>query len=199
MPTAGLISNVMRLMRRGQATTALLMSLLVAFLAFVAANSGGDAASLKAGHVFDDRLIVTMRTTPTGGGEAEKTSSAALSTSRVFAMSTVLGVQSATVLSDLSPVVLLKLEMNSSGDTNRVIKEVSSMDGVLHVERDSWVSKFDDTELRPNDAMYSRLYGMEKLQMPKAWSKYGTGSQDIVVCVIDTGYICVRATGCWSS
>ena len=173
-------------LRRGQATRTALLSL-TAILACVAAKSGEDAASLKAGHVFDDRLIVTMRTT-TGGGEAEKTSSAALSTSRVFALSTVLGVQSATILSDLSPVVLLKLGKYSE-DTNRVIKVVSSMDGVLYVERDSWVSKFD-TELRPNDALYSQLYGMEKLQMPKAWSKYGTGSQSIVVCVIDTGYAC---------
>ncbi len=38
----------------------------------------------------------------------------------------------------------------------------------------------------PNDAKYSSLWGMEKIDMPSAWGS-STGSQSVVVAVIDTG------------
>jgi len=139
-----------------------------------------DAASTEFSDIIFDRIIVTLKS-----GDEREMSTSRPSASAVFALSTVLGVRSAAVLSELSPVVLLKLRKNSNIYT--VIREVSSMDNVLYAEPDRWVEKANQAEIRPNDTLYGQLYGMEKIGMPKAWAKYGTGSPDIVVCVIDTG------------
>ena len=173
--------------RRCASAASLFLSLALAFLACVDSDPLGDA-SVKAGHAVKDRLLVTMRT----HSDDEKASSVGPSSSSVFALSTVLGIQSATTVSNTSPVLVLKLEKNA--DIDRVIKDVSSMDSVLYAEPDMWVEQSSaaaNDQLRPNDDLYSDfLYGMEKIEMPKAWAKYGTGSRDIVVCVIDSGCVC---------
>lgn len=43
-----------------------------------------------------------------------------------------------------------------------------------------------ETQVVPNDAKYSSLWGMNKIDMPTAWES-STGSQSVVVAVVDTG------------
>eukprot|EP00928_Gymnodinium_smaydae_P091750 TRINITY_DN7548_c0_g1_i1.p1 TRINITY_DN7548_c0_g1~~TRINITY_DN7548_c0_g1_i1.p1 ORF type:complete len:1237 (+),score=289.09 TRINITY_DN7548_c0_g1_i1:154-3711(+) len=42
--------------------------------------------------------------------------------------------------------------------------------------------------VRPNDPLYSKLWGLERIEAPEAWSSFvGTGASGVVVAIIDSG------------
>lgn len=60
-------------------------------------------------------------------------------------------------------------------------------DAVEFVEPNYWVYAFrDGEEPKPNDPTWPVLWGIEKIRGPEAWTET-TGSEEVVVAVIDTG------------
>ena len=111
----------------------------------------------------------------------------------VSILSTLPGVMSAHIISRGAGVALLELSPDT--DTQAAIESIRSIPGIKYVEEDIpvTIAQLNDIGLpsaieTPNDSLYSQQYGLEKLQMPQAWQKYGHGDgSSVVVCVIDTG------------
>mgnify|MGYP006273526373 FL=1 len=70
---------------------------------------------------------------------------------------------------------------------------LSTLAGYRYVEPNflAWVDSTEGDsqtlETRPNDPRYDDLYGMERIEAPKAWDVTTGGNSDVVTVVIDTG------------
>jgi len=62
------------------------------------------------------------------------------------------------------------------------IAKLESLEEVIYAEPDYIVKAVEE----PNDPYYPEQWGLEKIRAPEAWD-YTTGSQELVVAVIDTG------------
>lgn len=83
---------------------------------------------------------------------------------------------------NVGDIVLIHLK---SRDRQAVLNTISALQAnpyVVYAEPDYLM----DLDIIPNDQYYDNLWGLKKIDAPRAWEKF-TGSGDVVVGVIDSG------------
>ena len=133
---------------------------------------GGKADSRR-------RLIITLQTSPN-----DKTSEVdPMTISTLAEISSLANVKNVRKISPRAGVHLVTL--SSAKEAKQTMREMKKNDRVKSVEYDDILSINDFT---PDDPYFQNgnLWGIEKISAPSAWD-VGTGSKDVVVCVIDTG------------
>jgi hypothetical protein len=74
------------------------------------------------------------------------------------------------------------VDLESGVDPQEALQELLDSGLVESAELDAEVS----IDLRPDDARFDELWGMETIEAEMAWDAT-TGSDDVIVCVVDTG------------
>ena len=133
-------------------------------------NLRGDAES---------RIILTLQTSPND----ETSDVDPLTISALAEISSLANVKNVRKISPRAGIHLVTL--SSAKEAKQTMQEMKKNDRVKSVEFDGILSINDFT---PDDPYFQNgnLWGIEKINAPSAWD-VGTGSKDVVVCVIDTG------------
>lgn len=73
--------------------------------------------------------------------------------------------------------------------TKALIKRLKENPDVVCVTPNYLMSPLSDTDANiPNDPMWPEQWGLQRIRLPEVWA-YGTGSEEVVVAVVDTGII----------
>jgi subtilisin family serine protease len=121
-----------------------------------------------------DSFIVTLKKKP-GAVSAQA--------STLSAISSLNNVQFVEKISSQAGVHLVKI--NSPDGAASTIANLKIMDGVENVEENR-IKFIHDFIAKETLLDLGYQWGVQKIRAPAAWT-FGTGSRDIVVCVIDTG------------
>ncbi|MEZ4770747.1 MAG: S8 family serine peptidase [Caldilineales bacterium] len=81
---------------------------------------------------------------------------------------------------------LVRVRLSGQTPVEEAIAALKDSPFVEYAEPDFIVHTQDDPPPPTNDPLYGQLWGLDKVRAPDAWTR-GTGSNDIVVAVIDTG------------
>ena len=139
-----------------------------------------NAPSARQTRAVARRLLITLKTSP----ESVKTGKVdSLTINTLAGISSLANVKDVKRISPRAGIHLVTL--SSAKAAENTIRELKKNEGVESVEHDRLLHISD---VNPDDPFYRNgdLWGIEKINAPSAWD-VGTGSKDVVVCVIDTG------------
>jgi subtilisin family serine protease len=151
-------------------TRGVLASILAAFVAWSTAL-GAKAPAIDWGHIDPDKVIAgELLVGYRDGVEAT-------------AMADLHGVVGATVKRTHPEIAMQSVRLPKGMPIEAAARKYLADPRVRHVEP-NWICWPLDT--RPDDALYGDLWGMTRIDAPKAWDTY-QGNSNFVVAVIDTG------------
>ena len=145
---------------------------------FISESSAGDS-------VLGD-VIVVLRNNSQSRIDSAKTAGGIKSLSAVqsfVASQNVKVVETFDSLSDNANKIFMVVHSDTENE-NELLRRIKSRPDVIAASLNN-IHTLDLPEV-PNDSEYFRLWGMEAINAPKAWT-YGVGSDDVYVAIIDTG------------
>lgn len=183
--------NFRRYMARALATATLITGLLtgsqIAFANGNAANSANVINSVSAAHEFAAGRVIVAFNEGYNFSDINEINSLGLSSLEIESVRDLGKARKpGTNISEESnkkKTLLITLKDKSKEAVLKAIQDLKKQSCVAYAEPDYLLQIVDTT---PNDTHFGKLYGMTKIEAPLAWDKC-TGSDEIVVGVIDTG------------
>ena len=126
------------------------------------------------------RLIIILETSP----DEKKGEVNSMTINALAGISSLANVKSVKGISPRAGIHLVTL--SRAKEAENTIRDLENTDRVESVEFDHLLHISD---ANPDDPYFrnGNLWGIQKINAPSAWAAVGTGSKDVIVCVIDSG------------
>ena len=90
-----------------------------------------------------------------------------------------------SLIGDLNITEFVDFDVEIALET-QVASDIFTADDLVSIGSYSAADEITPSAITPNDPSFGQLYGLDKINAPEAWEQQ-TGSEDVVIAVIDTG------------